>query len=547
MKRFLLFVALSLVRVGAQQPAPAGALTGRVVDATTKEGVRKATVYANQESSGRTQAGGMQFLPPTIYSAVTDDSGAYRFPGLPPAGYYLRAEKAGYIARPSARQTRAAVAAGESKAAGDLVLARQGVLMGTVTDGDGEPMDRVRVVAIPARRGSGRSGIQNQTMTDDRGQFRIPRLNAGRYKVVAVEQNPGIATPVTATGERSQVAAPTYYPGALDFESAGTVTVGSGEERTGVDIRLQKTPAVRVAGRVTGEMDGRSPVPLSLMQVGASTPWLPQGFGGALTSLNTMAGPGGTFEFPSVTPGEYVLQAHANGGANGSMKLRVGGTDVEEVTLEIHPLAKVTGRVVAEGNAKLPLGQVNVGMRSSEAGMPGGGGSGVRPDGTFALENIPRARMRLTPMAPKGWYLKALQVGGQRQPGLEFDVTGAETAIELIYSNRPGAVDVTVEGLTEESGPVVVAALPDGGNGLPPLTNLYKSAAVAEGRNVVKIEDVAPGNYYVLACAAMYLDAVGDPAVWEKVKSKAVAVKVGEGETNRAAPRLIVETDVEEN
>jgi hypothetical protein len=39
---------------------------------------------------------------------------------------------------------------------------------------------------------------------------------------------------------------------------------------------------------------------------------------------------------------------------------------------------------------------------------------------------------------------------------------------------------------------------------------------------------------------------LSDPSVWEKVKSKAVSVKVEEGVTVSASPRLIVESDVEE-
>ena len=100
--------------------------------------------------------------------------------------------------------------------------------------------------------------------------------------------------------------------------------------------------------------------------------------------------------------------------------------------------------------------------------------------------------------------------------------------------------------LTAENGPFVAVALPDGGTGLPPLTNLYKSVPVRAGRNVFKIEDVPPGNYQIATGPLAVLDALSDPAIWEKLKSKAVAVKVEEGVTVPAAPRLIVESDVDE-
>ena len=210
------------------------------------------------------------------------------------------------------------------------------------------------------------------------------------------------------------------------------------------------------------------------------------------------------------------------------------------------PLAKVTGRAVAEDGGKLPYSQVNIGFAPAETGLRGGGGGPVGPDGTFQMEHLQRIRMKLNSIAPRGWYLKSVSVGGQREPGLEFDLTAGDTAIELTYSNKPGTVEVTVEGLPAESGSNVAVALPDGGNGAPPLTNLYKSVAVSAGRNVFKIEDVPPGNYQIVVCPPGVFGAFSDPATWEKLKGKAVAVKVEEGVTVPAAPRLIVESDVEE-
>jgi hypothetical protein len=105
-------------------------------------------------------------------------------------------------------------------------------------------------------------------------------------------------------------------------------------------------------------------------------------------------------------------------------------------------------------------------------------------------------------------------------------------------------VSGTVEGTVE--GPAVALALPDGGAGSPVLTNLYKTGAVLQTGNTFKIEDVPPGNYLIVACAAGIVQSLGDAAVWERLKSKAVAVKVEEGGTVTASPRLISESDLDE-
>jgi len=539
--------------VYGQGPPVTGSLRGKVVDATSKAGIRKATVYANVQVAAPVPGEGPRFSPPTIYSTSTDDGGVYRFAALPPGPMGIRAEKPGYLQGTVATRERTAVRAGEEAAAPEIVLVKQGIIAGRVTDLDGEPVERANVMAVPARRTRmGGFGGVGQAMTDDRGEFRIPRLAAGSYKLLATKPGNDFAmanTPVP--GEPVMVSAPTFFPSSLEQATASEIAVGSGEERTGVEIRLRRTSAVKVMGRVGGEFRIPSAVNVTLQPVDQPGSGMPRGFGAAMNHWNTMAGPDGKFVFPNVFPGEYVALANLHRGGpdqtlSGMTRLRVGQQDVDQLAIQLQPLARVTGKAVAEGNGKLPYPQVNVSFAAAEPGLRVGGGGPVKPDGTFQMENLQRIRMKLNAVAPRGWYLKSVSVGGQRQPSLEFDLTAGDAAVELIYSNKPGTVEVAVEGLTAESGPFVAIALPDGGVGLPPLTNLYKTVPVRAGQNVSKIEDVPPGNYQIVAGPLALLDALSDPAIWEKLKSKAVAVKVEEGVTVPAAPRLIVESDVDE-
>src|SRR5688572_14736891 len=113
MERFLLFVALGCAIVWGQAPPPAGSLSGTVVDATTKMGIRKATVYATILVPPPAPGDAVRFRQPTIYSALTDDGGNYRFAGMPPGPVQLRAEKAGYLPQQPTGRDRAAIRAGE--------------------------------------------------------------------------------------------------------------------------------------------------------------------------------------------------------------------------------------------------------------------------------------------------------------------------------------------------------------------------------------------------------------------------------------------------
>ena len=117
------------------QPAvTGGTVTGKVVDGVTKGEIRKATVYAMGVQSSSPQPGALSFRPPTIFSAVTDGEGVFRFVGLAPGKYQLRAEKTGYLAPAGKVMTAVTVVAGQEAAVAELRLVKQGVVAGRVTD-----------------------------------------------------------------------------------------------------------------------------------------------------------------------------------------------------------------------------------------------------------------------------------------------------------------------------------------------------------------------------------------------------------------------------
>jgi len=102
---------------------------------------------------------------------------------------------------------------------------------------------------------------------------------------------------------------PVFYPGTAVASDAQPIGVAFGDERTGIDITLSLTPAVRLEGTVIGPGG-----PLPQMQV-ALTPDPSVPFAGKAQPgwlANVM--PDGSFHFTAVAPGRYALTARTQPG-----------------------------------------------------------------------------------------------------------------------------------------------------------------------------------------------------------------------------------------
>ncbi|HEU0122109.1 MAG TPA: carboxypeptidase-like regulatory domain-containing protein [Bryobacteraceae bacterium] len=531
------------------QAAGEATLTGKVVDASTKEGIRKATVLAmrnSQAGRGRQSA----FTPPEQFSVKTDESGTFRMTGLPAGDYFLTADRQGYLAAELGARSSVSAKAGQEVAAPELKLVRQGVIAGRVVDAEGEPVEFVSIQAIPAGGNTAgmlmRGGVS--ATTDDRGEFRMARLTPGSYRLLAAPGHRLNATPLGGQDqEPAMLDAPTYFPGSLEESAAAKIPVGSGEERTGVEIRLQRTAVVRVSGRVDGDFPRDVPVPVALQPLGSQlgvSPGLRIGRFGSTHSGTANAE--GAFVIANVMPGEYVITAnsHNRGQSHSAFaKIRVGQQDVENVQLHMQPPGRIVGHVSGDGGGKGPSQPFHIGLQASETGMPGGAGAMVKPDGTFVMENVVRSRMRLLPTAPNGWYLKSVLVGNQPIQGKEFDLAGPETRLELIFSDQPGAVEGTVRG---GEGKSAVLLVPDGNEGAPPQGQWFKNILAEGEQGKFQIDSVAPGSYYVVACPPSAVQMLSDPSVWAKLKEKATRVTVEEKKAATVSLRAVQLEDLEE-
>jgi hypothetical protein len=135
-----------------------------------------------------------------------------------------------------------------------LVLAKGGVISGTVTNAKGDPIIGIGVRVRMARDESGRSfgfsGRYYDNFTDDRGAYRVYGLPAGTYVVSAdgsLEERSSIR--LSPNGFATDL--PTYAPSS-NRENADEFSVRVGEEVSNVNIRYRGERGSTISGILNG-------------------------------------------------------------------------------------------------------------------------------------------------------------------------------------------------------------------------------------------------------------------------------------------------------
>lgn len=368
-------VAITAI-VSAEQAAPQRDTTGQPVKGTSAisgrlvtqdqsaQPVRRATVTAIPDGGA---AGPVQ-----LRTAVTDEAGRFQIKDLPEGRYNLTAQKSPFIetrygsTRPGGAGTPITLKAGAQMTDVVLRMARGAVLSGRILDENGDPASGVSVRVMQVRNQFGERTLASVGMamidtTDDRGMYRLYGLAPGEYVIAATprslageiramteeevravmqalqeqraaaaqQQTYGNAAtpnanpnankpPATAPSDASKVTityAQVYYPGATTSTMATTITVGAGEERTGLDFPLRLVRTTTIEG-VVAVPEGIAPQSVQLMMqpVGPDA-------GTNLVNIEALIGqrvtpgPDGRFKYTGVAPGQYTISARATRGS----------------------------------------------------------------------------------------------------------------------------------------------------------------------------------------------------------------------------------------
>lgn len=571
-------------------------------------------------------------------TATTDEQGRFSFAALPAGRFTLTASKAGFVdiaygAKRAGRQgTPIQLADSQQIDRLTIAMPRGGVITGVVVDEYGEPAagTQVRALRYVMRTGERTLVQAGQDQTDDRGMYRIYQLQPGDYIVTAVPRNTGandlrqtVMAELSNLTQQLQIAggrggadgpfsllgnraggppglqdriaqlqqqlveydqqgttmyAPVYYPGTTTATSALAVAINAGEERPGVDFRLQLVPTTRIAGIVTSGT-GALPPATQVVLVPHRREGVPVVPG--LVYNAARVGPDGRFVFNNVTPGEYRLEARANirdaaDGAAGmgrgrggpqagpiarvlwaSTEVAITGYALPDIVLTLQEGMTISGRVEFQGSSpqNAPTGARVMLTSRGEQNFEMGGMPAAQTDasGRFVLTGVAPGRYTLTSTlatsgggrggrgfgggvasaTPAGqWTLQSAMVNGRDLLDFPIDIGPNQSLanVLLTYATRTqelsGTIQDTSGGPTSDFTIIVFPS--DKQYWLPQARRIAATRPGTDGRftfrglpagdyRLTAVTDVEPGEWY-------------DPAFLSQIGAASIPITLSEGE-----------------
>jgi hypothetical protein len=560
----VLLVSATLACLGWQTPvrdaspgsaAGTGVLSGVVVSGDSAgRPVRRVTVTLNGGDI-------------TNLLAITDDNGRFAFRGLPAGRYTLSASRAAYVttsygaSRPGRAGTAIALAAGQQITNVSIRILRGAVISGTITTETGEPAANARVTvltyatsSLTGERRLMSTGIGLGRSADERGAYRIYGLAPGDYVVAATISSPGMGARETTDAEYQRAmqlisggagpasnaavsplaaaptmgTAPVFFPGTVTAADAQTVTLGPGEERSGVSFAVRPVPTGRITGVIVGT-DGQ-PAPnilITVVDAGRIPGLLPTGPPSRPVDRN------GRFTISGLVPGRYVLVARANAGPAGRgapgaapnlwamNEVTTDGHDVS-VSMTLQPGVTVSGKLIFESAGVLPPPDPTRVRVTLQAVITDAGASlgvpAVTADaaGAFAFAGVTPGRYRVfvNPIGVRAvdpaWFVKSATLGGRDLIDAPLEVSSADApGVEITLTDKPTELSGVMQDAAGQPAPEysLIAFPKDTALWVPQSPRILQVRPGADGRFLFRglpageyllgaVTDVQPGEWY---------------------------------------------------
>ncbi|MEO8257728.1 MAG: carboxypeptidase-like regulatory domain-containing protein [Acidobacteriota bacterium] len=524
----------------ASTSADTGAIRGRIVS-------------VDGRPAGRARIGLTRLLRGPVTGRVTDadDDGSYEFRGIAPGDYLVAATKRGFVETRFGRRAQGElinVTPGQVRDRIDITLSPFGAIEGRLLDEYGDPLEGARVRALQSRFVAGRQQLVvapqiQPALTDDRGRYRLSSVAPGQYYLSSLIGQVLVNMPMADVPGY----APTYFPSTEHAAEAQAISVELSQVVSDADIMVKRTATARIAGVALRADGGPVQGNLTIRPSVRSGTMAPLALGARIDR-------DGTFEFPNLAPGEYVIKAAANRrspsteGELASLVVPLNGVDVTDLMLRASSGSTISGHITLDGVASVAPGSIELTPfpvdpdRSADQVAR----ADVRADWTFDLAGIngPR-RFRLG--NARGWALKAIYLDGADvlDRPLPFGTTAQSVrGLEVVLTDR----------VTELSGRVsdgngravnnwvVIAFGVDRESWYPGSRFVDQTARPqADGRFV--ITGLPPGEYFVAALARRPPSEDDgqrqDPAFLDAIAGQAQRIILLDGQKVTIDPKLL--------
>lgn len=401
-------------------------IAGSVINASTGEPVRRATVAALSEDNGQ-----------IVQSTQTDAEGRFALEHLPAGKYPLTASRRGFRTSfyDEHDDYNSAIVTGPDQDTSHLVfrLMPGAVLHGVVTGDGGDPAENASVILFRREHGSpdgeGKDAIRQDdgTMTDDTGAYEFSNLRAGEY-YLAVVATPWYAmhAPVRSAGTNEDssldVAYPVTFFDSTTNEAAATPIELEAGSRQEADISLHEVPALRL--QVVAPRRGSGIVQPELRTIVFGAQVLAEG-GGYGDPLHT-----GMVEFSGVAPGRYEL---VQGDPPRISELDAGSSGVVDPNAGA-PAVTVTGMLRSATGAPVPE-NVNLELDPVDGRNQAGMQINARK-GEFRFDAVPGGLWSIAASAQgNSLPVVAVAAAGAVTPGNQFAVRDRSVSIVATISS----------------------------------------------------------------------------------------------------------------
>jgi hypothetical protein len=433
-------------------------------------------------------------LEPKGVETQTDVTGAFRFTQLEPGDYLVMAAKAGFTAA-DGHEDGYEVSLTASQEKYTIGLTPLSSIRGRILDDGGEPVEGATVLALQStiEAGRRRNQIVNAVVTNDRGEYRIPLLRAGRYMVKASGQFAqrsyyGANAPPPASRETFS---PVYFGGSPEAAGASLVPLQPGTEAH-ADFSVTLQPGHNILGRIAN-LKAHSTANLQLSSGDEDL-----GVNSSSLELAT-----GQFEIHGVLDGAYRLRAYQRGDGDqllfSEQNIVVGGRDVEGVKLTLGSAGAAKGKLSVQGPSDTPAVDFRAILEAQDSLLALNQEQKRRVsedvlDGKFEIPSVFPGKYWIDFWTRDGLYVSSARAGDTDLLATQELVAGSGGApeIEIVLRADGGSISGTIAAEAAGDAEVFVLLVPESCNRPAKVTG-------AEPGNGFSFSDVAPGNYRVHA------------------------------------------------